>query len=123
MIDWLSGETYPSESWKRALNKIVKEDHVIFETEKSSIIDYLSTGRETDVTNIAMCDRDIRWCTINDLETEKCKWMSRAAMALGVEPKISCVQTNSTFQCFREISEQRADIIVIDSNYGYLART
>ncbi|TGZ55687.1 Transferrin [Temnothorax longispinosus] len=59
----------------------------------------------------------------DDLETNKCKWVAKAAKALGVAPSISCMKSNSTFQCFRDIQENRTDIMVIDSNYGYLART
>lgn len=88
---------------------------------KTTIANYLQ-GREIDVENIKTCGKYIRWCTIGDSETNKCKWVAKAAKALGVAPSISCIMSNSTFQCFHDIKENRTDIIVIDSNYGYLAR-
>jgi hypothetical protein len=87
------------------------------------MLSYLNTGRDVELITNENCGRMIRWCTITDMETNKCKWVARAAMALGVAPKISCLKSESTFQCFRDIAENRADIIAIDSNYGHMART
>lgn len=99
-------------------------DSRAYEMDKTTIGTYLSTnGRIIEIDSIETCGKHIRWCTIGDLETNKCKWVAKAAKALGVAPSISCVNSTSTFQCFREIEENRADIITIDSNYGYIART
>ncbi|EZA58009.1 hypothetical protein DMN91_006051 [Ooceraea biroi] len=112
------------DDWKIALNSIIQEDKQMFNiTENMSMVTYLSTGRDVDLTATESCGRTIRWCTISDMETTKCNWVARATLALGVAPKISCVQAESTFQCFRDIADDRVDVITIDSNYGYLART
>lgn len=111
------------DSWKIALRKIILEDSQAIDIpEKMSVATYLSKGREIDLGNTDSCDRTIRWCTTSDLETNKCVWVSKAATALGVSPRISCVKANSTVKCFHEIANDRADIIAIDSNYGMVAR-
>ncbi|XP_032680606.1 transferrin-like [Odontomachus brunneus] len=122
LYDWLKRDA--KENWKMTLREIIEEDSSVVDIQgKLSIAGYLSKGREIDLTNIQTCEkRTIRWCTIGDMETNKCKWVARATMALGIEPHISCVQTNSVFQCLRNITKQHADIITIDSNYGYMAR-
>lgn len=112
------------EEWISTLSRIIQEDSWAYDTipEKTSIATYLSKGRIIDIESIQTCGKPIRWCTIGDQETNKCKWVAKAAKALGVAPSISCDKSNSTFQCFRDIEGNRTDIIVIDSNYGYLAR-
>nr|XP_012214970.1 PREDICTED: transferrin-like [Linepithema humile] len=121
LLEWLKINPQ-TDSWKIALNKIIQEDSRAIDMSEKSIAIYLRQGREIDLENSDSCDRTIRWCTISDLETNKCVWVSKAATALGVSPRISCVKANSTFQCFHEIANDRADIIAIDSNYGMVAR-
>ena len=89
---------------------------------ETSLEAYLLRGRELHFANSNTCVEPIRWCTVNEPENRKCKWMAQEALALGIEPNFSCVITNSTFECLRMIAEEKADIITIDSNYGYLAR-
>ncbi|XP_072758245.1 transferrin-like [Anoplolepis gracilipes] len=121
---WLkSPSSYKENDWEIALNKIIQGDSWAFNVTEMSLATYLSKGREIDISSSETCGETIRWCTIGDLETNKCTWVAKAARALGVEPSISCIKSNSTFECFRDIAEDRADIITIDSNYGYLART
>ncbi|KAG5334442.1 TRF protein, partial [Acromyrmex charruanus] len=119
LLDWLHNPNYLE--WKRGLSRIIQEDSRAVDLVKTTIAEYLK-GRDIDVENIETCGKTIRWCTINNLETNKCKWVAKTAKVLGVAPSISCIMSNSTFQCFRDIQESRTDIIVIDSNYGYLAR-
>ncbi|XP_012525647.1 transferrin [Monomorium pharaonis] len=120
LLSWLKN---PEEDWKKALSAIIQEDSWAFEMNRQSVNTYLSNGRITDLDSIQTCGKHIRWCTIGDLETNKCKWVAKAAKALGVSPSISCIKSTSTFQCFRDIEENQTDIMTIDSNYGYLART
>lgn len=121
-MEWL--QIIPEvDSWKIALSKIIQEDsRAVDILERITVATYLSRGRDIDLGNSDRC-RSIRWCTISDLETNKCVWISKAATAIGVSPRISCVKTKSIFECFHEIANDRADIIAIDSNYGQLART
>lgn len=125
-MNWLNSSFpfgHKESDWQIALNKIIQEDSRAIDLPEMSLATYLSKGREIDISNIETCGKTIRWCTIGDLETNKCTWVAKAARNLGVEPSISCIRSNSTFECFRDIAEDRADIITIDSNYGYLART
>ncbi|KAI4502524.1 hypothetical protein M0802_002436 [Mischocyttarus mexicanus] len=123
---WLTGpETYAAETWTQALKKVIQEDSIVTNLTKSmSLFDYLVEGRkEVDLSNVRTCSEHvIRWCTIDPLEKRKCEWIAKEAIALGIEPKITCLQANSTFQCMRDIADKKADITTIDSNYGYLAR-
>lgn len=118
LLHWLDN---PNLEWKKSLSRIIQEDSKGVSLVKTTIATYLK-GRDIDIENIETCGKTINWCTINDLETNKCKWVAKTAKTLGVAPSISCIMSNSTFQCFRDIKENRTDIIVIDSNYGYLAR-
>ncbi|XP_014479036.1 PREDICTED: transferrin-like isoform X2 [Dinoponera quadriceps] len=122
---WLKrDETKVKEPWKWALSRIIQEDSIALNiTENLSLTGYLTKGRvDVDFRSTQTCDRTIRWCTIGDMDTNKCNWMARAAIALGIEPRISCVKSKSVFECLRRITDQQADIITIDSNYGYVAR-
>lgn len=123
-MDWLNPQSARKDEWKEALSMIIQHDsRALKMPTKMTSANYLSQGREIDFTKTDICDRTIRWCTIGDLETDKCNWVAKAAIALGVEPRISCVKSSSTFQCFRDIQKKHADIMAIDSNYGHLART
>ncbi|KAF7400737.1 hypothetical protein HZH66_005921 [Vespula vulgaris] len=122
---WFWGsKTYAAETWSESLKRFIEEDSVITNiTKPTSLVTYLAEGRkEIRLSDVKTCGNVIRWCTISILETAKCEWIAKEAIALGIEPKISCWQTNSTFECFRDIADNKADIITIDSNYGYLAR-
>ncbi|XP_018395848.1 PREDICTED: transferrin-like [Cyphomyrmex costatus] len=119
LIDWIHKTNL--EQWKISLSKIIQEDSWGIDLPKMSTATYLKE-RDINFENFKTCGKHIRWCTIGDPETNKCKWVAKAAKALGVAPSISCIKSNSTFQCFRDIEENRTDIMVIDSNYGYLAR-
>ncbi|XP_029670879.1 transferrin-like isoform X1 [Formica exsecta] len=126
LLKWLNSSFpfgHKENDWEIVLNRIIQEDSRAIDLMEMSLATYLSKGREIDISNIETCGKTIRWCTIGDLETNKCTWVAKAARTLGVEPSISCIRSNSTFECFRDIAEDRADIITIDSNYGYLART
>lgn len=64
----------------------------------------------------------MKWCTISDQEQEKCKWLARTALYAGISPEIACIPGNNIYDCLKKIKENNADIMAIDSNYGYLAR-
>lgn len=109
--------------WMRLFNGIAEtEGKISFFSDEPTLRSYLVTGREVTVPEVTGGSA-IRWCTVSPRETGKCKWIAKEALLLGIEPKFTCVETNSTFECLRAISENLADIISIDSNYGHLART
>lgn len=125
--EWLStnpsmDSRIPPDAWLIALNKIIQEDtKVIFINESISLKSYLVRGREVDL-NERSCGHDIRWCTLNEGETKKCNFIAKEALLLGIEPKFTCIEKNSTESCLRDIYENKTDIITIDSNQGHLAR-
>ena len=114
---WLSDE----KDWTRALQRIILGDDFVHRLlpEESKVPGYYLSQ---DVPTYNKCGKDIRWCTINEIEKNKCKWVATEASVLGISPKISCEQASSTFECFRNIKESKTDIMTIDSNYGYLVR-
>lgn len=112
----------PSDAWLIALNKILQEDtKSIYFSEPISLRNYLVSGREVDLPK-SSCGDEIRWCTLDQAETNKCNWTSKEAALLGIEPRISCIEKNSTVDCLRDIHDNKSDIITIDSNHGHLAR-
>lgn len=121
-IEKVSKDTDSLLPWEETLNAILLEDvsPIVF-TNYTSPAHYLSRGRDVDLPK-SRCGSDIRWCTISRLETNKCNWTSAAARSLGIKPNIACIEAQSVFECFDKISKNEADIITIDSNYGYLAR-
>ncbi|XP_043492462.1 transferrin-like [Polistes fuscatus] len=122
---WLNPVTYAAENWSQSLKRIIEEDSTVTNlTKPISLYNYLAEGRkEVDLSKVPTCEEfTIRWCTIDPLEKTKCEWIAKQAIALGIEPRIVCLQANSTFQCMRDIANKKADITTIDSNYGYLAR-
>ncbi|KAK2584067.1 hypothetical protein KPH14_006514 [Odynerus spinipes] len=122
---WLGSPTsFAAESWTESLNRVIQEDSIVTDILGStSLLSYLARGRkDVQLSDVQSCGNVIRWCTMGSLETAKCEWIAKQAIALGIEPKISCWQNNSTFGCFRDIADNRADIMTIDSNYGYIAR-
>lgn len=64
----------------------------------------------------------MKWCTVSQTEQEKCDWLSQAVLIAGIRPGLSCVRGSDTLDCMKKIQSSKADIISIDSNYGYLAR-
>lgn len=64
----------------------------------------------------------MKWCTINDLDYEKCSWLSVAMELQGVKPRINCIEEKSVTSCLEKIKEDEADVMVLDSHYGFMAR-
>ncbi|XP_066586110.1 transferrin-like [Prorops nasuta] len=117
LTEWLniSKPIYSSDSsWMHSLQQMILKEKI--GVELKSFVFY----RTLDVEN--KCSKPIRWCTTSTLEQNKCTWLAAESSLLGVEPSITCHQSDSTFQCLRDIQENQADIITIDSNYGHLAR-
>ncbi|KAJ8667093.1 hypothetical protein QAD02_008755 [Eretmocerus hayati] len=112
-------------SWQEILHELLfAKDTPRFHHEFLTPVHYLNTGRGAELPRPSpACGEDIRWCTVSDLEYQKCNWTSAASMVLGIKPPIACVKTQSPFECFDKIAKKEADIISIDSNYGYLARS
>lgn len=111
--------------WTTVLKSIVTSDSKpTFYHAPMTLRQYLSQGRTVGIPkHYNPCAKKIRWCTVNEAETHKCNWIAeQAIVGLDSVPKIECHTAASTFECLRSIADYRADIITIDSNYGYIAR-
>ncbi|XP_046750206.1 transferrin-like [Diprion similis] len=120
---WLATDS-SVQDWTTALKSILQKDTAVeYLPELKSLSAYLSDGRElATTTTTTSCGSNIRWCTINTEETNKCNWIAKAASTHGIQPDVSCKAENSTFECLRSIASDSADIITIDSHYGHFAR-
>ncbi|XP_046431540.1 transferrin-like [Neodiprion pinetum] len=118
---WLSTDS-AVQDWTAALKSILEKETVVqYLPELKSLTAYLSDGREL-ATATSGCGSNIRWCTVNTEENNKCNWIAKAVSTHGIQPDVSCKPANSTFECLRDIASDSADIITIDSNYGHFAR-
>lgn len=64
----------------------------------------------------------MKWCSTNVDEDEKCKWLSAAMDLAGIKQKLTCVERTSVYDCLQRIRDDKADLMAIDSDYGYIAR-
>lgn len=120
--NWLQEPLQQTQTWTIALGDILQRDgKIVYLHEQPTLKSYLVKGREVDL-NERPCGHDIRWCTVNEPERIKCQWVAKEAQLLGIQPRILCELKDSTFDCLLNISKSEADIMTIDSNYGYLAR-
>lgn len=54
---------------------------------------------------------NIRWCTISDLEQQKCQDMSQAFSQASIRPSLSCVTTTSVEACVQKLQNKEADAL------------
>ncbi|GBP75799.1 Transferrin [Eumeta japonica] len=96
---------------------------LVYQDALPSAFEYISSSRNlADIDVTSFCMPTQRWCTISEDEQRKCEWVRHALRTLGVEPALSCQRGQSPLHCLRDIRDNNADFIAIDSNYGYLAR-
>ncbi|XP_044735615.1 transferrin-like isoform X2 [Chrysoperla carnea] len=90
----------------------------------NNIVAYLEdkNARKIPSPSEDKCKRNLKWCTVTTEEQDKCEWLSKSMISTGIRPEITCQLGANTIDCFKLISKGRADIISIDSNYGYIAR-
>ncbi|KAJ8971258.1 hypothetical protein NQ317_011617 [Molorchus minor] len=95
-------------------------------TETTSLNSYVAARRRIPTqADSVQCNVTVKWCTLNVTEQEKCKWLQQAALNVGLQPVIECVQTeeepNDFLSCLNDIKSEKADIAFVDVNYGYIA--
>lgn len=113
-----------NEIWQDALKKILtSEDRVIFSPPGvQAAKNYVRFYRDIPVS-FNPCVSELRWCTTSRDEMDKCKVLSAGGVTTGALPTIECLEPReSVLDCLRDIRGGAADLMAIDSNYGYLAR-
>lgn len=113
-----------SSIWQDALGKILTaEDRVIYTPPgMQTARNYVRYYRDIPVS-FNPCVSELKWCTTSTEEREKCTVLSAGGITTGALPSIECVEPRATvLDCMRDIRAGSADLMAIDSNYGYLAR-
>ncbi|CAH1116217.1 unnamed protein product [Phaedon cochleariae] len=108
----------------RKVLEIERSDEIILHGTTSSLKTYVESRRSIpDVTDNIQCNTTVKWCTMNENEQQKCRWLRQATLNAGLQPVIECVQTseNNTISCLSTIQSEEADIVFTDVNYGYIA--
>lgn len=97
---------------------------ILFVKVSNRTLEELSVNEFTPVpTNVNCSAASIRWCTQSIEEKKKCDVIRTAAVITGIFPNITCNEPSSNLSaCLSDVSNDKADFVGIDSNFGYLAR-
>ncbi|XP_011505188.1 PREDICTED: transferrin isoform X1 [Ceratosolen solmsi marchali] len=57
-------------------------------------------------------DRTVRWCVSSNIEASKCGWIQAAALAVDIQPKISCIQQKDKKSAIQAIVDDRCDVYI-----------
>ncbi|BES90434.1 TR_FER [Nesidiocoris tenuis] len=123
---WLSDTKKDGpDRWQTSLRKLLLKDQRVFVTRPLNntlpIGQYINRGVADEDSR--SCQRRIEWCTTNDLEKEKCSWLSAATRTFGMNPSVECSTTaDNKWKCLRKIAERKANIVSIPTDDGYIAR-
>ena len=123
MLGWMDRASQ-MDGWESALREILTQDsHTIRPAAAMvTVRDYVSRTRSIP-SDAEMCNTTVKWCTKSDAEKLKCDVLRTAAMTTGIYPIIECREPRSdSVSCISDVSSGKADLVGIDSNYGYLAR-
>lgn len=86
------------------------------------IVDYVNAIRPL-IADIPMCRTNARWCTHSYDEKDKCDVLRTVALTTGIRPIFDCNEPRTdSVSCISDVSSGKADLLGIDSNFGYLAR-
>lgn len=86
------------------------------------LIDYMNAIRPIPA-DIGMCRTTARWCTHSYDEKEKCDVLRAVALTTGIKPIFECNDPRTdAVSCISDISKDKADLVGVDSNFGYIAR-
>ena len=113
------------EIWQDALKRIItSEERVIFSPPGlQSAKKYIRFFRDIPV-GFNPCVSELRWCTTSRDEREKCHVLAAGGVTTGALPTIECLEPREggVLECLLDIQSGEADLMAIDTNYGYLAR-
>ncbi|RZB39249.1 transferrin-like, partial [Asbolus verrucosus] len=122
----LTSENIPPEITEQALIDILKLKRATISllNKRQSLKDYVQERRTIPTFESSKeCDRTLKWCTYSDMEQEKCKWLSQAAMNWGIQPVVECKRSEGTdeLSCLDDIKKKYADVVVASSDYAYIS--
>lgn len=64
----------------------------------------------------------MKWCTVSAEEKQKCLWLSQAALNRAIQPVVKCVESVSQLECINNVRNNKADLLTIDANYGFIGK-
>lgn len=109
--------------WETAVKDIIQADSFFVNDATIQLPrDYFRPYRDVPVA-ISLCSTNSVWCTTSLDEKEKCEVIRAGGITTGVYPIIECKEpATSVVSCLADVSAGRADLMGIDSNFGFLAR-
>ncbi|KAK9497960.1 hypothetical protein O3M35_003855 [Rhynocoris fuscipes] len=124
MPDWLTTDNV--KDWRSNLRYLLIGRYKSYIHNRAqdpiSLSTFLNRGGVDDESNISGCRKSLRWCTLNSVEFEKCNWIGKAASTHGFKPDITCIRGQTILGCLQNIAQNKADIMSIYTEYGYIAR-
>ncbi|XP_031637288.1 transferrin-like [Contarinia nasturtii] len=119
MSQWFYGRS----SWEIAIKEILTADSLTpVETSIQKPRDFFYPFRELPFSQ-SLCSTQANWCTKSFEEKEKCDIVRVAGITTGIQPLIECNDpVGDAIHCLKEVNEERADFVAIDSSLGYIAR-
>lgn len=64
----------------------------------------------------ALCQTNIRWCTISDAEQNKCHSMAQAFNEVSIRPTLSCTPGGTTEGCVKMLQDKQTDALSMSSS-------
>lgn len=120
MQRWMTSTT----TWEMAIKDILTAGSAVV-TDVRNIVavrDYIAPFREVPVP-FGLCSTTSKWCTKSYEEQQKCEVLRVAGLTSGVFPQIVCNDPKfGAVSCLDDVSSGKADMVGIDSNFGFLAR-
>lgn len=86
------------------------------------IVIILIENRDIPDEKNELCDTNMKWCTTSPEEKQKCLWLSQAALNRGIQPVVKCVESTNQLECINDVKNNKADLLTIDANYGFIAK-
>lgn len=113
-----------NEIWQDALQRILTSEERVIHSPSSiqTARNHVRYYRDIPI-GFNPCVRELKWCTTSRDERDKCQVVAAGGITTGVLPTIECLEPRvNVLECLKDIQSEDADLMAIDSNYGYLAR-
>ncbi|XP_014250450.1 transferrin isoform X4 [Cimex lectularius] len=124
VLSWLSPEGKSSaDKWQSTLRDAVLGGTKTFiQKEVKPVGQFIDRGVVDRSDDSPQCQEALRWCTVSDLENDKCTWLKYAGDTHGIKPAIDCVKAPNLLTCLEFISKGKADAVSINTDLGFIAR-